>query len=64
MKIEVLNVKTKTRFEICNVLGRQICSGHSRDKTVSLRVLGVSECRETGIGRQVTSTGETVLYSR
>ena len=65
--MEILNAKTQTRLGFWNVrtmfeMGKlaQVMSEMNRYK---LHILGVSESRWTGSGRQRTGTGETVLYS-
>ena len=66
-KMEVPSAKTKIRIGFWNVrtvyetgkLG-QVTTEMRRYK---LHILGVSESRWTGSGRQTTTTGEAVLYS-
>ena len=62
--MEILNAKTQTRLGFWNVrtmfeMGKlaQVMSEMNRYK---LHILGVSESRWTGSGRQRTGTGETV----
>ena len=64
--MEVLSAKTKTWVGFWNV--RAVCeTGKLAQVTTEMRryklhILGVSESRWTGSGRQTTTTGETVLY--
>ena len=65
--MEILKAKTQTRLCFWNVRTMfemdklaQVTSEMNRYK---LHILGVSESRWTGSGRQRTGTGETVLYS-
>lgn len=66
-KMEVLNTKCKTKISFWNVctmyeVGKQ-AQITSEMRRYNLHVLGISESRWTGSGRQKINTGETVLYS-
>ena len=68
-KMEVLSAKTKTRIGFWSRDVRTLYeTGKLLKVTAEMRryklhILGVSESRWTGSGRQTTTTGETVLYS-
>ena len=65
--MEILNAKTQTRLGFWNV--RTMFETHklaqvtSEMNRINRYILGVSESRSTGVGRQRTGTAETVLYS-
>ena len=64
---EILNAKTQTRLGFWNVRTMfetgKLAQVTSEMNRYNPHVLGVSESRWTGAGRQGTGTGETVLYS-
>ena len=68
-KMEVLSAKTKTRIGFWNPDVRtmyetgKLLKVTAEMRRYKLHILGVSESRWTGSGRQTTTTGETVLYS-
>ena len=65
--MEILNAKTQTRLRFWNVrtIFETVKLAHATSEMnrYNLHILGVSESRWTGAGRQRTGTGETVLYS-
>ena len=65
--LEVLNAKCKTRIGFWNVRTMyetaKLAQVTSEMRRYNLHVLGISESRWIGSGRQKTSTGETILYS-
>ena len=65
--MEILNAKTQTRLGFWNVRTMfetgKLAQVTSEMNRYNLHILGVSESRWTGAGRQRTGTGETVLYS-
>ena len=65
-KMEVLSAKTKTRIGFWNVRTMyetgKLAQVIAEVQPYKLHILGVSESRWTGSGRQTTTTGETVLY--
>lgn len=66
-KIEVPNAKCKTKIGLWNVRttyeAGKLSQITSEMRCYNLHVLGISESRCTGSGRQKTNTGETALYS-
>ena len=65
--MEILNAKTQTRLGFWNVRTMfetgKLAQVMSEMNKYNLHILGFSESRWTGAGRQTTDTGETVLYS-
>ena len=63
----ILNMRTKLRLCFWNVrtmyeTGKQ-AQVLREMKNNKLHILGISECRWTGFGKNTTSKGETILYS-
>ena len=65
--MEILNAKTQTRLGFSNLRTMfetdKLAQVTSEMYRYNLHILGVSESRWTGAGRQRTDTDETVLYS-
>ena len=65
--MEILNIKTQTRLGFWNVRTTfemvKLTQVTSEMNRYNLHILSVSESRWTGISRQRTGTGETILYS-
>ena len=64
--MKILNAKTQTRLGFWNVRTMfetgKLAQATSEMNRYNLHILGVSESKWTGIGRQRTGTGETILY--
>ena len=63
----ILNTRTKLKIGCWNVrtmyeTGKQ-AQVIREMSAFKLHLLGISECRWTGCGKRITSTGETIVYS-